>query len=512
MSGEYGETTKEKKPISLKDPIQFEMEVIKFFKTGYTPELIFKKLHNAHYKLPENFNIDMANDPEYQKMVIKYLREYIMQKCMPWPLICRIYSMPMLDAPEDATAPNIVMFRFAGDSKYVTFFDYTSQQVVGEPAFYEVIKAESVTKRFRNRFNYDYSAGYNPTINGRFYQISGTRYFNAYNPPDWKSDLFYGKQANVPKADIPEIYRELFGHFFMGFDTPSCQFFLDWLAISLQIRCRTFLLLVSSQGTGKGTLGKIAAALHGETNAEVVGAKSANDRFNSIIENKTLMFFNEIHAYDAAAVNDLKEFIDDRIKTERKGVDAVVKTNWMNCIFSTNNFGALKIEKNDRRWSILETVETSLNELWPQGSSKFEEVLEPKNIEALAQNLFNRAYDPVNVNKPFKSEKAAMINDFTLSDWQQYLENDFYVEHKGACIKVSDLLNYLKSKGFKLRTENLNDYVKSHAKNVYHKYIDPRTCVNLVLHEHTGRLEKPAPGYDFKIADRGNVIFVKGNV
>lgn len=500
----------------LTNPIAFETEVTDLFRAGYNPEQIYLKLHNGHYGLSKDvFDLSKKENPAYIQRTISYLKRYLMENCQSWPQICKIYSMKPLSAPDSEFAPKITLLRFIGDSKHVYFFDRNTQTYESSPMDYNVIKDVVKHNLFKNKVSFDYLKGFNPTHNGRFYIKNGKSFFNSYNPPSWKADLFYGKVGSLPDSKIPEIYVEFLTHFFVDFNSDSCQFFLDWLAISLQARNRTFLCLVSQQGTGKGTLAKIVQALHSDQNSVIVRADSAGERFNGLLENKTFACFNEIQAYGVREMNNLKEFIDDEIRIERKGVDAVVTDSYINCLFNTNNYNALKIEDSDRRWSVLETTEINLSTVWPEGSSKFSELLEPENIQQFAQHLFNRKYNPVNVNKPFKSLKAEEMNALTLTDWEQFLENDFYCKYPGEVLKTSDLLKFLKSLHFRVNTSDLNEFLKMRSKNLKHRYAKPSGLVTLIpLLDKSGGIStetpflQPPKDFDFKVADRAHLVVV----
>lgn len=500
----------------LTNPIAFETEVTDLFRAGYNPEQIYLKLHNGHYGLSKDvFDLSKKEDPNYIKRTISYLKRYLMENCQSWPQICKIYSMKPLSAPDSEVAPKITLLRFIGDSKHVYFFDRNTQTYESNPMDYNVIKDVVKHNLFKNKVSFDYLKGFNPTHNGRFYAKNGKSFFNSYNPPFWKSDLFYGKTINIPSKEIPAIYIEFLTHFFVDFNSESCQFFLDWLAISLQARNRTFLCLVSKQGTGKSIMASIIQALHSPENSIVLRAENATERFNSAMENKTFVCFNEIQAYGDREMNNLKDFIDDEIRIERKGVDAIVTESYLNCLFNTNNFSALKIEDSDRRWSVLETTEINLSSIWPENCGKFEQLLDPDNISDFAANLFNRKYNPVNVNKPFKGLKAEEMNALTLTDWEQFLENDFYCKFPGEVLKTSDLLKYLKALHFRVSTNDLNEYLKMRSKNLKHKYAKPSGLVTLIpLVDKSGVIStetpflQPPKNYDYKVADRAHLVVV----
>lgn len=144
---------------------------------------------------------------------------------------------------------------------------------------------------------------------------------------------------------------------------------MRWIATLISrpdIKMTYALLLISeAQGVGKGTLGdRILKPILG---AENVSSPSENEvvegNYTYWMAHKRLAVINEIYAgHSSLAYNKLKPLITDPTITVRKKFLADYEIdNWLHLFACSNNFNALKLTGEDRRWLIPKVTEDKKN-------------------------------------------------------------------------------------------------------------------------------------------------------
>lgn len=248
----------------------------------------------------------------------------------------------------------------------------------------------------------------------------GRAIFNTYTPPDWMLKHFYLGEP-IPKSELPKIYEEFF-KFWTDGDEASYNYLLDWLANSLRERNLTFLVAVSKQGTGKTQLYYIMRALHGDSNSYKGTDRAVKGHFNAQVVNRTLFNIDElcISSDDGEALDRLKAFSNPTLEAEAKGKDAVELTNYINCYISSNRLNCIDLDADDRRFSIVEFTDKPLRK--EKGLfEKRPQLLDPENIERLAQYLWHREITN-NMAEPFRAErKTKKMRDASLKNWHRVL-------------------------------------------------------------------------------------------
>lgn len=120
------------------------------------------------------------------------------------------------------------------------------------------------------------------------------------------------------------------------------------------------LLMSERQGIGKGTLGRILAALVGRDNASFPGESMiVNSEFNGWLSGKRLIVVDEIYSgHSWKAYNKLKPYVsDDTIEINVKFEATWSMPNWTHYLLMSNSRAALKLEATDRRWLVPEVQE-----------------------------------------------------------------------------------------------------------------------------------------------------------
>jgi len=174
---------------------------------------------------------------------------------------------------------------------------------------------------------------------------------NSYSPPEW---LEWNSVAVMP-----DFLNTLLTHLFPN--EEEREDVLDWFHYALTGRCQTVLVLAGNKGTGKNLLLSIFSQVIGQDYSTMAGQNQLDGNFNSAFDQKRLVVFDEVQISTTKATNNMKQFCNDRISLEKKGIDAYTIDNFSSIVILTNNFANLAIENTDRRYSVPEVAEIRLN-------------------------------------------------------------------------------------------------------------------------------------------------------
>ncbi len=139
------------------------------------------------------------------------------------------------------------------------------------------------------------------------------------------------------------------------------DFVLDWMAQTIQepeMRPGVALALRGEQGVGKGVFANAFGKLFGEHYLYVSDLYSLTNHFNGHLANKLLVFADEaIWGGDKKAESTLKSLISEPKEViEYKGKDAVRMDNYKRIIFATNSDWVVPVDKDDRRYVVLDVA------------------------------------------------------------------------------------------------------------------------------------------------------------
>jgi hypothetical protein len=326
------------------------------------------------------------------------------------------------------------------------------------------------------------SHNYNPYTDSVFsHDSDGVVRVNTYVPPFARFRNYHFKET-IPNAELPKIYYKLFSHL-TDKNARSMQYIVYWLASALKGKCPTFLCLIAAEGIGKGVFATVCQALFGEDNARIISDSVFNGRFNGQLKNLQLAICNEFKLESDASLDKAKSVIDDSIELEQKGKDAVTYKNMASFLFISNRDDSVKIEGKARRWSIVDLTDKNLlDELDPKAFTiaEIESLTDPKNIEVLYRFLWNLDI-PIDMHKPFHSDRFSEIKESQLKGWERYLLNWLNKKSIGDQIPVSDITAELSGKcgldkapGFrpiKALASNYSDYIEVTRPKKLNKFI-----------------------------------------
>ena len=288
---------------------------------------------------------------------------------------------------------------------------------------------------------------YNPEVLKKVYKDDyRTHNYNLFNPPFWLQDYFYDRKE-VPKSKLPEIYKKYLLHFTNN-HLESYEYVLDWLAHGLRHRNFCILTAIGNQGTGKGVLGQIMKRLWSPTedfkdkksvgeNYDEVKGSSFKKEFNGFLENKRMFYIDEIKIESADQEDRVKVLVNDYISVEKKGEDARTIKNYASIYVSSNNFDAIRLRADDRRFSVLEMSSKRLLSLF-----SIEEIMQglynPDNIRQLGEYLWHRKVDAMKMTEVFVTERTKRVREASLKEWEEYFIENICEEFKGQKITVTD--------------------------------------------------------------------------
>jgi tRNA U38,U39,U40 pseudouridine synthase TruA len=389
---------------------QYAREVKKFIRLGMSAEQIFYKLRIEH--CPQNIEEAL-------------LKVVVDQTCDNYPDYELIQAVVRSKLAVDRDS----------DSSKVHAIDHLKKTIV-ELDKHRVSKLFDSKYEFRDRI-YTCKFEYMPLNYKMLVKDEGLWKFNTYNAPFWQTDTFYSQgEVPIPKvAKLPKLYQVFLEHLVDG-DKGSFNYVLDWMANALQDRNYCILTTIGNQGVGKGVLGAILNRLVGEHNFTATDKKLIRKDFNGQIYGKRIVYIDEVKISNADEENKLKSLINDTIEIEMKGKDAILTKNYASIYMSSNQLNSLRLTADDRRFSIVNLTSKKLYEtLTPD---EINALLEPDNIQQLAQYLFYRKVDDKQMLKVFKSSRTEEVRSNQLNSWQEWFLEEFCFEYAGQTVLVKD--------------------------------------------------------------------------
>ncbi len=140
-------------------------------------------------------------------------------------------------------------------------------------------------------------------------------------------------------------------------------YLMGWIARGFQkphLPAETVPVLQGEKGTGKGTLGKILAALWGNHSNHISSSKHLVGNFNSLLSNCCFMFADEAFYHgDKAGESVLKAIITEpHLTIEPKGVDAFQVRNCLKILMCANDNWVIPSSRDERRFFCLNVVDS----------------------------------------------------------------------------------------------------------------------------------------------------------
>ena len=207
---------------------------------------------------------------------------------------------------------------------------------------------------------------YLPWAGPLFTSDGGIRCVNTYRP----SSVPESVPALSPggKAAVAAVMRHL--RLICGGRESVVSTFVNWMAHNVQfpgVKVRWAPLIKGVEGDGKSLLGDLMAAVMGRSNVRNVSPKVLGTDFTGWAEGSCMVVLEEIkltghNRHDI--LNAVKPFITNgHVEVHRKGQDGYDIVNTTNYIAFTNFADALPLTDTDRRWWIVFTPFTTIEQL-----------------------------------------------------------------------------------------------------------------------------------------------------
>lgn len=139
-----------------------------------------------------------------------------------------------------------------------------------------------------------------------------------------------------------------------------------WIATLVarpQTRMKYGVLLISSPGTGKSTLGMILAQLIGPHNVSYPNEKMINQNTNTWVPERRLAVVEEVYAgHRWHTANNLKAVMTEKkVRVDEKYIKAIEVEICIHVLATSNHENALAVPNDDRRWLVPRVTST----IWP---------------------------------------------------------------------------------------------------------------------------------------------------
>lgn len=211
-------------------------------------------------------------------------------------------------------------------------------------------------------------------------------HINTYQRPEWQFERELSASEIQNFSKIPAIIDRFFNHLFP--DKRCREFVFDWLHYALTARCETYLVLNGAKGVGKGILSEhICKFLMGKDNHKLAPQGVLESNFNAVLERCRMIVLDEFKIDDDEKVNKLKRYInkDQMIENKGKDTDKTIET-FNSFIVSSNSTSDIRIEWDDRRFSVADLSTIKLEEVWSKDDIKeLIEAIEDSNHTAMRE-------------------------------------------------------------------------------------------------------------------------------
>lgn len=263
---------------------------------------------------------------------------------------------------------------------------------------------------------------YNPRIISPYHKtetpLGEEVIYNKYIPPTYRI-----------KRDLSVKLDPIFIKFLEGLFEDSCRdYAYNWIYHSCFTRIPVYLVLVGAGGIGKNLLAEMLKMIHGHTNFTKAPPSALDSKFNGHLLDATMIYYDECKfsaGKEGATIrkNRLKEWANDSVPVELKGIDASNKDIFCSAIIATNNDSDVHLERLDRKFSVMELSEERLEKRMGLKDTQFLwEYIHRKDLAHAVLNYLEDFIDPdFNPNIEYKGPKFDQLVLSSLYGWQQEL-------------------------------------------------------------------------------------------
>ena len=288
---------------------------------------------------------------------------------------------------------------------------------------------------------------------------------NEYNPPAWRA---------IPATEELECPTEIAE--FMTFLIPDkeCRrFTFNWLKQAVLSRNETYLVLNGAKGIGKTNIfGAILEALVGTENFFLAPKGIFESNFNGFLSENRVILFDELTARDEKELSVLKKYANAMQTVEKKGLDIGKSIKTFNSyIICNNNVNDIRLAPDDRRFSVIDMTETTLNSVKTEEETrKFLNKLKdnPAYVASFGHWLLNREYPQYNEFSVWKGPRFYKMVEASLTTVERILVSKILSKSMDS-YKFSDILVLAKEEGLDKRAKFSKQKVEQFLQNYLHE-------------------------------------------
>jgi hypothetical protein len=273
---------------------------------------------------------------------------------------------------------------------------------------------------------------------------------NLYCAPTYKRNAL--RLEPDPDCPTPTIHEIV--HHVLGADAMFTERFYEWLAYIVQTGQRTNIawLLTGTAGTGKDTvMTRIVKPVIGAQQFAVKRFDQMEDKFDYELRHVQVMFLNEASMKSMNNAKAVAERVKDMITADvlsYRGMrrEAVQLPNYINLVAGSNNYDALPVDRNDRRWVVPPRQEVPLRDIMGVPSPQEVDSLEEERplwrfggerqfidlhaairseLQDFTNFLVNYPVNPDRVQTPIDSDNKEQLKMNTISAAEQQRDTIF---------------------------------------------------------------------------------------
>jgi hypothetical protein len=251
---------------------------------------------------------------------------------------------------------------------------------------------------------------YSPTDDDQNLAVT---FVNRHIAPQWRYDKSSGET---------EEFQEFMEHLI---PIPECRaYVLNWIRNAILNRNGTYLVLNGAKGIGKNVFTDLVKQLVGPRNYGRAPRSFLDSHFNSVLDNKRIILIDEQAINTPDKLDVLKDYINPFQNIEKKGQDAKEMVETFNSFIISNNREVdIKIESDDRRFSVIDLTIKRLLDLWREEkidafTKRFED---QQYLGAIGNYILNECEANFGIEEAWKGPKFRRLVETSLWEWQKYV-------------------------------------------------------------------------------------------
>lgn len=409
---------------------------------------------------------------------------------------------------------DLIPFRSNTNNNIVVFYSKTKKCLVDDLSYDSYVS--SIDKEYRIS-PVPAVVSFNPYLPEQLYvdvTPDGKKcsHLNTYKKPDWQLNRTLTKDEAKSFSKLPKIIEDFFIHLF---PSEECrEFAYDWLHFAIVGRCHTYLVLNGAKGVGKGLFSaELCKSLMGTNNFKPAQPSALTSNFNSLLLNCRMIVFDEFKMVEDVVISALKRNINTELMIEPKGQDVGrPQVTYNSFIIQNNALSDIKIEWDDRRFSVMDINKTKIDAVWAKDKIAllFEIISNPEAVEIRNFGYWLMYRQPVVMKDAFSYYQGEHFHKLCYTSYPEWAKMiiDEIVERPRAYFEESDLRMLISEKTNKQHRlpskSKIEDFLKNYRHqgefSLGHIESDERTYY-LQVNEHFSKAANDNTGLNFESVD-----------